>query len=210
LDFLPTIWFRNTWSWGRDDRKPILRQGAPAMIEASHDVLGPYQLHCENADALLFTENESNLERLWGVPNRSPFVKDSINDAVTQNKIEHVNPEKVGTKAAAHYRFLIAPAESVSIRLRLRKIDDHLLPGDSVVSVSPTHSSALTGASRPSLAPGERVRATRLFDDFDEIFGRRQNEANEFYDSISPANLASEHKAIQRQALAGLLWTKQF
>ena len=210
LHFLPTIWFRNTWSWGRDPRKPILREGAPAMVEASHDGLGRYELHCENADAILFTENESNLERLWGVPNRSPFVKDSINDAITQNKIERVNPEKAGTKAAAHYHFLIAPAESVSIRLRLRKIDNHPLPGDSVVSVSPTHSSALTGASWPSLTPGERVRATRLFDDFDEIFGRRQNEADEFYDSVAPVNLTSEHKAIQRQALAGLLWTKQF
>jgi len=210
LHFLPTIWFRNTWSWGRDARKPILREGVPAMIEASHDVLGRYELHCENADALLFTENESNVERLWGVPNRSPFVKDSINDMVTQNTIELINPEKVGTKAAAHYRFLIAPAESVSIRLRLRKVDNHPSSGDSVVSISPTHSSALTGASRPSFPAGERETAKRLFDDFDEIFGRRQNEADEFYDSIAPANLGSEHKEIQRQALAGLLWTKQF
>jgi hypothetical protein len=98
LHFLPTIWFRNAWSWGRDARKPILREGAPAMVEASHDVLGRYELDCENADALLFTENESNLERLWGVPNRSPFVKDSINDAVTQNKIELINPESLGQK----------------------------------------------------------------------------------------------------------------
>jgi len=196
LHFLPTIWFRNTWSWGRDPRKPILREGAPAMVEASHDGLGRYELHCENADALLFTENESNLERLWGLPNRSPFVKDSINDAVTQNKRDLVNPSKVGTKAAAHYHILIGPTESVSIRLRLRKVDHHPSPGDSVVPLS----------------PGERVgvRATRLFDDFDEIFGRRQNEADEFYDSIAPVNLTSEDKAIQRQALAGLLWTKQF
>ena len=196
LHFLPTIWFRNTWSWGRDARKPILREGAPAMIEASHDVLGRYELHCENADALLFTENESNLERLWGVPNRSPFVKDSINDAVTQNKRDLVNPSKVGTKAAAYYHILIAPAESVSIRLRLRKVDHHPSPGDSVVPLS----------------PGERVgvRATRLFDDFDEIFAARKGEADEFYDAIAPVNLTSEHKAIQRQALAGLLWTKQF
>jgi len=196
LHFLPTIWFRNTWSWGRDPRKPILREGAPAMVEASHDGLGRYELHCENADALLFTENESNLERLWGLPNRSPFVKDSINDAVTQNKRDLVNPSKVGTKAAAHYHILIGPTESVSIRLRLRKVDHHPSPGDSVVPLS----------------PGERVgvRATRLFDDFDEIFGRRQNEADEFYDSVAPVNLTSEDKAIQRQALAGLLWTKQF
>jgi hypothetical protein len=196
LHFLPTIWFRNTWSWGRDARKPILREGAPAMVEASHDGLGRYELHCENADALLFTENESNLERLWGVPNRSPFVKDSINDAVTQNKRDPVNPSKVGTKAAAYYHILIAPAESVSIRLRLRKVDHHPSPGDSVVPPS----------------PGERVgvRATRLFDDFDEIFAARKGEADEFYDAIAPVNLTSEHKAIQRQALAGLLWTKQF
>ena len=118
--------------------------------------LAATDLHCENADALLFTENESNLERLWGVPNRSPFVKDSINDAVTQNKIELINPEKVGTKAAAHYRFLISPNESRTIRLRLRRIDNHPSPGDSVVPLSPTHSSALTGASRPSLPAGER------------------------------------------------------
>src|SRR6478672_6416485 len=196
LHFLPTIWFRNTWSWGRDAGKPILREGAPAMVEASHDGLGRYELHCENADALLFTENESNLERLWGVPNRSPFVKDSINDAVTQNKRDPVNPSKVGTKAAAYYHILIAPAESVSIRLRLRKVDHHPSPGDSVVPLS----------------PGERVgvRATRLFDDFDEIFAARSGEANEFYDTIAPVNLTAEDKAIQRQALAGLLWTKQF
>ena len=150
------------------------------MIEASHDVLGRYELHCENADALLFTENESNLERLWGVPNRSPFVKDSINDAVTQNKIELINPEKLGTKAAAHYRFLISPNESRTIRLRLRKIDDHPSPGDSVVPLSPTHSSALTGASRPSLPAGERERATRLFDDFDEIFAARKAKPTNF------------------------------
>src|SRR5205814_4844676 len=214
LHFLPTIWFRNTWSWGRDPRKPILREGAPAMIEASHGELGRYQLHCENADELLFAENESNLERLWGVRNRSPFVKDSINDAVIQNRIEPINPEKVGTKAAAHYRYLIAPAESVSIRLRLRKGDNRPSPGDSVVPLSQTHSSALTGASRPSLPAGEKERvgvgATRLFADFDEILTARKTEADEFYETIAPVNLGSEYRAIHRQALSGLLWTKQF
>ena len=125
------------------------------MIEASHLELGTYELHCENAEAFLFTENESNLERLWGVPNRSPHVKDSINDAVIQNRIELVNPEKIGTKAAAHYQFTIAPNEMRTIRLRLRKIDNHPSPGDSVGSLSQIHSSAPTGASRPSL-PRER------------------------------------------------------
>src|SRR6266567_555421 len=133
LHFLPTIWFRNTWSWGRDACKPILREATPAIIEASHEVLGRYELRCDNADDLLFTENESNLERLWGVPNRCPFVKDSINDAVIQNKIDIVNPGKTGTKAAAHYRFTIPANESRTVRLRLRRIDNDPSPGDSVV-----------------------------------------------------------------------------
>ena len=121
LHFLPTIWFRNIWSWGRDPRKPSLRQVTPAMIEVRHHELGSYEFHCENAEQFLFTENESNFQRLWGVPNRSPYVKDSINDAITQNRIEPVNSEKVGTKAAAHYQFIIPAGEKVSIRLRLTR-----------------------------------------------------------------------------------------
>src|SRR5207248_2062152 len=217
LHFLPTFWFRNTWSWGHDARKPILREGAPAMVEARHNVLGRYELHCENADALLFAENESNIERLWGVPNRSPFVKDSINDAVTQNKIELINPEKVGTKATAHYRFTVTPGERASIRLRLTRTD----PGSARASRAPVGASptglgdkevrgeAPRTAREARALPGEELRSDP-FSDFDEIFGRRQNEADEFYDSVAPVNLTSEDKAIQRQALAGLLWTKQF
>jgi hypothetical protein len=199
LHFLPTIWFRNTWSWGRDARKPSLREATPAMIEARHDGLGSYEFHCENAEQFLFTENESNLQWLWGAPNHSPFVKDSINDAVIQNKIDIVNPGKTGTKAAAHYRFIIEPNDSRTIRLRLRKIDNHRSPGDSVAPLSQTHSPALTGASPPSLPAGERVRAgvraTRLFDDYDEIFSARIAEANEFYDRVAPVNLGSEYRA---------------
>src|SRR5205823_6373730 len=141
-----------------------------------------------------------------------------------------------GTKAAAQYRFAIPAGEKVSIRLRLTRtggsveggapatqgsrelappvwpanIDSHPSPGDSVVPLS----SALTGASRPSLSKGETervgVRATQPFDDFDEIFSARKAEADQFYNSVAPVDLPSEHKAIQRQALAGLLWTKQF
>ncbi|PYK56783.1 MAG: glucosidase [Verrucomicrobia bacterium] len=232
LHFLPTIWFRNTWSWGRDPRKPSLREGTPAMIEARHDGLGSYEFHCENVREFLFTENESNLQRLWGVPNRCPFVKDSVNDAVIQNKTDIVNPGKTGTKAAAHYRFTIPANESRTVRLRLMRVkdgapgtpgsqelappvrpaesDNHPSPGDSVVLLS----SALTGASRPSLPAGEKetvgVRATRPFDDLDEIFSARKAEADEFYAQLAPSSLTSERKAIQRQALAGLLWTKQF
>src|SRR4029077_16935278 len=140
LHLLPTIWFRNTWSWGYDNEKPYLRAIEVAetsmIVETTHHTLGTYLLFCEGADNLLFTENESNSERLWGTPNATRFVKDSINDAVIQNRIDLVNANEVGTKAAAHYRFLIAPGESVSIRLHLRKIDNHPSPGDSVASLS--------------------------------------------------------------------------
>src|SRR5438067_7931985 len=123
LHFLPTIWFRNTWSWGRETRKPMLREAARTMVEAKHDELGRYQLHCEDSQEFLFTENDSNFERLWNVTNHSPFVKDSINDAVIHNNIDLVNPNKVGTKAAAHYRFTIPAGEKASIRLRLTRTD---------------------------------------------------------------------------------------
>jgi len=223
LHFLPTMWFRNTWSWGRDARKPMLREGTGAMIEASHDALGRYQLHCENAETFLFTENESNFERLWSVPNRCPFVKDSINDAVTQNRIDLINPEKVGTKAAAQYRFAIPANESRTVRLRFARVDlgsaRNATPARSsraVRGASPRTSlsqnpvgEAPTGAREARALPGEELRSD-AFSDFDEIFSARKAEADQFYNSVAPVDLPSEHKAIQRQALAGLLWTKQF
>ena len=184
LHLLPTIWFRNTWSWGRDNRKPTLRVGPrfnPAidLIEATHHALGDYNLFCEGADELLFTENESNLQRLWDVPNGTPFVKDSINDAVVQHKIDIVNPQLVGTKAAANYRFLIPPNEHVSIRLRLKRANSG-------------------------------KKSTDPFADFDLIFTKRRDEADKFYSALAPSCLSEEHRAIQRQALAGMMWSKQF
>src|SRR5438105_5775897 len=219
LHFLPTVWFRNTWSWGRDPRKPSLREGTPAMIEARHDGLGSYEFHCENVREFLFTENESNLQRLWGVPNRCPFVKDSVNDAVIQNKTDIVYPGKTGTKAAAHYRFTIPANESRTVRLRLMRIN----PGSERASRAPVGASP-TG---PSLSTKQEVRGEaprtarearalpgqefgNAFSDFDEIFSARKAEADEFYAQLAPSSLTSEQKAIQRQALAGLLWTKQF
>jgi hypothetical protein len=195
LHLLPTIWFRNVWSWGRNIPKPMLRttaeKGHTAVIAASHHVLGEYNLFCDAVDDLLFTENETNFERLWGSPNPTPFVKDSINDYVVhgnsgrrgdtdspRGEIDIVNPQHVGTKAAAHYKFNVPSKESVSIRLRLARVHE-----------------------KKSRDP---------FADFDEIFASRRKEANEFYTDLAPARLSDEHRAIQRQALAGLLWNKQF
>jgi hypothetical protein len=184
LHLLPTLWFRNTWSWGRDGESPILQAvEVPApkidIVEASHRALGQYRLYCEDAGDVLFTENESNLERLWGTPNQTPFVKDAINDRIVYDKIDSTNPERIGTKAAAHYKFTIPPNESRTIRLRLTHADDARKPG-------------------------------AAFRDFDKIFLERAAEADEFYAELAPSSLTEEHRAIQRQALGGLLWNKQF
>ena len=193
LHLLPTIWFRNTWSWGRDNHKPMLRathdKDRPDVIATSHHVLGEYNLFCEAPDDLLFTENESNLERLWGVTNATPFVKDSINDRVVHGQIDVVNPERVGTKAAAHYKFMIPPGKHVSIRLRLTRVGDPPSRGYGAVS---------------------KKSGNDPFANFDDVFKKRRDEADEFYAQLAPPSLSEEHRAIQRQALAGMLWSKQF
>ena len=125
--------------------------------------------------ALLFTENETNLERLYGVTNRAPFVKDAFHEAVVDGRIDRVNPERVGTKAAAHYRATVGPGESLVVRTRLldRNLDD-------------------------------------AFRGFDAIFDLRRQEADAFYESVHRPGLSSDERSVQRQALAGLLWSKQF
>jgi len=223
LHLLPTIWFRNTWSWGRNSPKPMLRavkdKDRPDVIAASHHLFGEYNLFCEAADNLLFTENESNAERLWTVRNAAPFVKDSINDCVVRDKIDIVNPQRVGTKAAAHYKFNIPPGESISIRLRLTRVDD----------LESAHASRAVRGASPRTSPsgdnkkgsaGEAPTDARealprgdsfdAFDDFDAVFRIRKEEADEFYADLAPPTLGEEHRAIQRQALAGMLWSKQF
>jgi hypothetical protein len=177
LHLLPTLWFRNTWSWGRDDRRPHLRVGTDhaAVIEASHHALGEYRLLAESAKELLFTENETNLQLLYGVPNQLPFVKDAFHEAVVRGNRAAVNPERSGTKAAAHYEMELRAGEARSVRLRL-----------------------------------QRIPSGSAFGDFDRVFAQRRDEADEFYGSLAPSCLSHEHCAIQRQALAGMLWTKQF
>src|SRR5438874_1888727 len=192
LHLLPTIWFRNTWSWDRTQPKPTLRktaEGHAAVIRASHTVLGDYDLFCNSPDALCFTENESNSERLWGIPNSRPFVKDSINDRIVSGKIDHVNSAGFGTKAAAHYKFNIPANETISIQLRLTRAGD---------------------PPSPSYGAASKKRDNEPFADFEEIFTKRRAEADEFYGEIAPSSLTEEQRAVQRQAFAGLLWSKQF
>src|SRR5574337_239101 len=116
---LPTLWFRNTWSWGGNVPRPELRQTAGEVIAASHPDLGERFLSCEGAAALLFTENETNTRRLFGTPNRTPYVKDGINEYIVHADEGTVNPEQKGTKASAHYPLTVGAGESRTIRLRL-------------------------------------------------------------------------------------------
>jgi hypothetical protein len=175
---LPTLWFRNTWSWEVGSAKPRLA-AAPgsSVIEADHDSLGLRWLSCGGAPALLFTENETNFERLYGGANRTPYVKDGINDAVIEGRTNAVNPEREGTKVAAHYRLTLAPGETVQVKLRLGNAPPH----------------------------GDRLGA-----EFDALFARRLHEADDFYATVIPAALDVDGRRVMRQALAGLLWGKQF
>jgi hypothetical protein len=184
LHVLPTLWFRNTWAWGSDPARPELRRVDPslstgdesrsgfALIRATHDVLGELWLACAGAPPLLFTENETNAERLWGVPNRTRFTKDGINDAVVHGRQGAVNPAGTGTKAAAHYQLGIAPGASERIELRLSR--------------------------RPA---GPQAAG--------KIFAARIAEADAFYRSFGPADMPDDARRVQRQAFAGLLWSKQ-
>src|SRR5678810_412976 len=175
LHLLPTVWFRNTWSWEKDAVKPSLRQGKSGSVLASHGTMGERTLQCEGNPDLLFTENESNVNRLWGQPNPSPYVKDAFHDYVVSGKQEAVSPYKTGTKAAAYYRLEVPAGGSKVIRLRLR--------------AKPTGDA---------------------FDTFDQVFTERHADADEFYDRITPGSLSDDERRIHRQALAGMLWTKQY
>jgi len=175
LHLLPTLWFRNTWSWEDNLAKPSLRQAKDGTIVASHEQLGERTLCCEGNPELLFTENESNASRLWGQPNRSPYVKDAFHNFVIFGKQEAVNSAKAGTKAAAHYRLEVPAGGSKAVRLRL--------------------------SAQP---------AAKAFSKFDEIVSARLADADEFYNRITPSSLNEDERRVHRQALAGMLWSKQY
>jgi len=119
IHLFPTLWFRNTWSGDTGEAKPVIRQADQGAIQASHPQLGDYTLQCEGAAELLFTENESNVHRLGGQANPSPFVKDGYHEYIISGKRDAVNPAKTGTKAAAHYELDVPGGGSRVVRLRL-------------------------------------------------------------------------------------------
>jgi hypothetical protein len=182
LHVLPTLWFRNTWSGDGKGERPELRQLAAGVsggvISASHPRLGERFLYHEGAAALLFTENETNSERLVGVPNRTPYVKDGIDNCIVHGRSDAVNPAKQGTKVAAHYTLTVGAGESRTLRLRL---------------------SDVSFGKRDPFGKG-----------FDVVMNDRRNEADEFYAAVIPSALGADAANVMRQALAGMLWSKQF
>ncbi len=190
LHVLPTIWFRNLWSWKRDAPRPQLRQeghrNSDGWIVASHPDLGERFFFAEGADALLFTENETNTERLFGSPNQTPHVKDGINNYIVHGRVDSVNAEKKGTKASAHYSLTVGAGESRVLRLRLSDVAPAAKASKNKTQVGPFGSG------------------------FDAVMEARRREADEFYASVIPSSLDADAANVMRQALAGMLWTKQF
>jgi glycogen debranching enzyme len=191
LHVLPTLWFRNTWSWGDENPKPKLvaaekPAGAAWAVFADHPELGLYHLYGAQPARLLFTENETSTGRLWGIPNSTPFVKDGFHRRVIHADEAAVNPEAAGTKFAAWHELELPAGASAHIDLVLC-----------------------------AHTPAEHYKgfifktARDHFEDFDRVVAERQSEADEFYREILPeAN--PEEMTIFRQALAGLIWSKQF
>ncbi|HEY0659381.1 MAG TPA: hypothetical protein VGD05_12940 [Pyrinomonadaceae bacterium] len=181
IHLLPTVWFRNVWSWETPDSEfqiPNLSASPDSQtIEIKTGEIGNYQLICENADELLFCENETNYRKVYGGENKSQFTKDGINDYIAGGDKSAVNAEQTGTKAAAHYVLELQARESKSIYLRLK-------------------SDLKAEIKQPAKS--------------EEIIQKRIIEADEFYASITPDNLNADEKLVMRQALAGMLWSKQF
>ena len=181
IDVLPTVWFRNVWSWYDNPERPSLARQGANTIALTDPKYGRRFLHCDDRarahqpSTLLFTENETNCERVFGAASRSPYVKDAFHRFVVNGERDAVNPAERGTKGAALYTVSVPAGGTSTLQLRLTD------------------------------------EAAATFDAaFDQVFGARIAEANEFYESILPDTLTSDAKNVARQAFAGLLWSKQY
>jgi hypothetical protein len=196
LHLLPTLWFRNDWaSWiaksnralERPDLRQIVAAAGTSAVAATHPLLGELVLSCEGDVPLLFTENETNYERLFpGHKNERPYVKDGINNCVVQGNQGEVNPGKQGTKVAAHYRLMVGAGQSATTRLRL------------------------TSQSEAAKSGKSKTTSSYFNTEFDKVLSARLQEADDFYRSVTPPSVSPDAAKVMRQALAGMLWSKQF
>src|SRR5258705_7480800 len=182
LHLLPTLWFRNRWTWGASkDPRPSLYAAIDSegneMIESQHFKHEVRHLYCDGVPELLFTENDTNNQRLYNVRNETPYVKDGINDYVVHQNAGAINPDRKGTKASALYKLTVGPGETATVRLRFRQ--------------------PLPELQKP-------------FDQFDEGFELRKREADEFFALVTPKSLSEDAGRVMRQAFAGLMWSKQY
>ena len=184
LHVLPTLWARNTWSWGRTGEglwaRPRLSAEGEGSIRAHHASLGSYRLDFDPAAAVLFTDNESNTLRLYGTEPPARYVKDAFHEYVIAGRRDAVNPAGEGTKAAPHYVLSVPAGSEVVLKLRL--------------------------AAEAEAVP----RNAALGAGFDAVFQRRIEETDAFYDALAPVNATPDERRVMRQAYAGLLWSKQF
>ncbi len=206
LHVLPSLWFRNTWGWGYGTPKPRLRLAGDQGIEAEEATLGRYALWFDQPCAFLFTENESNTERLWGYASGNRFYKDAFHGRVVRGRTEAVNPAQTGTKACGWYILDLAAGESRALRLRLSSAAG-AVENRGEPARFPTRDAALIPAENQETRRLSPVFASAA--DLDAVLACRQREADEFYAFI-PRQLSADARAVERQALAGLLWSKQF
>jgi hypothetical protein len=182
LDLLPTVWFRNTWTWHPGRTRPELfavsRADGRLAIELHESYLGTRYFHAEPGAELIFTENETNLERVFHAPNSSPFVKDSFHDYIIGGRADAINPARRGTKAAARYRLSVPAGGSARVCLRLTE--------------------------------DPWATATPFGNEFEKIFQTRRAEADEFYEAVISSSLTADERKVAREAFAGMLWSKQF
>ncbi len=176
IALLPTLWFRNLWSFGLMDEKPVMQLINDGEIILQHSKMGAYYFYFEKPIRTLFTENETNTERLYGQPNPSPYVKDAFHTAVTENNFTWLQEKNEGTRFSPMYEFNVAAQSSVTVKLRLSR---------------------------------QPVKENQFDKSFDDVFVTRIKEADEFYNNIAVTK-DKEQCNIQRQAFAGMLWSKQY
>jgi hypothetical protein len=191
ITVLPQLWFRNTWSWTPNSKRPELRALNDAVVEARHSDLGEFRLECEKSAEFIFCDNETNVRRLYGQQDAPGYLKDAFHDYVVGGNRAVVNPNRTGTKAAVIYRLRVEPGQPAAVRLRLRRVERESDAGDS-------SKLSRNGSGK------------RAFADFEPVIATRRREADEFYAPLQKDMADADCRMVQRQAFAGMIWSKQF
>jgi hypothetical protein len=207
IHLLPQLWFRNTWSWNNSER-PVLRANKDGSISARHATLGEFRLACDGAPELLFCDNDTNVRRLYEQNDAQGFFKDAFHEYVVNGNKAAVNSEQTGTKCAAHYTIKVPAGGSAEVRLRL--VAQAFQPAGSggFPAASSSKRNRKTGLESP--VNPQTGKSALPFSDFDSILSQRLGEADEFYAALQHDMTDADARSVQRQAFAGMIWSKQF